>query len=75
MSCYNRGNVKDFHISNTLMDATIERHIFMEDSCNKGNGVGVTGPTGSNGISSNTGATGYTGYITSSKSFCFRSIK
>jgi hypothetical protein len=73
MSCdYTRKTVDDFHISNTIIDATIQKHMYRTEHCFKnftgptgptgytgpsGGGFGFTGPTGSTGL----GATGPTG--------------
>ena len=78
MSCdYTRKTVDDFHISNTIIDATIQKHMYRTEHCFKnftgptgptgytgssgGGGFGFTGPTGPSGEASNTGATGPTG--------------
>lgn len=64
MSCdYTRKTVDDFHISNTIIDATIQKHMYRTEHCFK-NFTGPTGPTGYTGSSGGGGgSTGPTGPI------------
>lgn len=64
MSCeYTRKTVEDFHISNTIIDATIQKHMYRTEHCFK-NFTGPTGPTGYTGSSGGGGgSTGPTGPI------------